>query len=363
MYDNLLSSNQYMEDYAPLNIIILCVVAGIIGLVLTGFTLWHIWLCARGQTTIECLEKTRYLSGVRSRVEKNRIDNLHTSHHRTNSSDLSGRVKRAGEQLLEFHANAIPGASRYEEGEEHTSPTPSVRHPARIDMEAPSQYRDHPTAYNHTDDATPAVRALRRSYHQTQSSYEHDREADRYEEYLDDRESEKLPNAFDLGWKRNLRHLLGPNPWFWGLPFPNTTGDGWKWEVSEKWARARGEMDQRHSSRDPQYGAQQQGPYGHLRGGVGGYDGADEHEYDREAYRPDAGTDEFGRGAVSMQTLNSQGENASVEGRVWGGRYRKDVDRSGENGEAESFEVSSDDDNDAVPGTGVQRGWSRDDWE
>ena len=364
------ASDQYLEEFAPINIIMLCVVSGIIGLVLTGFTAWHIWLVGRGQTTIECLEKTRYLSGVRSRVERNRVDNMHTSHHRTDSTDLSERVKRAGDQLLEFHANAVPGASRYEEGEEHTSPAPSLRHPphARFDMEAPQQYHDHPAAYDHSDNTTPAVRALRRTYQQqSQSSYEHDREADRYAEYLDDRESEKMPNAFDLGWRRNLLHLFGPNPWLWGLPICNTTGDGWHWDVSEKWVRAREEMEARQQERPGQYGGEQ-GGYGDLRGGVG-FGGAGEYEDDRGVgcERQGNGGEDYARSAVSMQTLNSKG---GTKNRVWGGRYRKDVDRSGENGEAESFEVSSDEEGqDPVeeqgPGPrteGVQTGWSRD-WD
>jgi palmitoyltransferase len=61
----------------------------------------------------------------------------------------------------------------------------------------------------------------------------------RYEAYLDEQDSQKLPNAFDLGWKRNLLHLLGPSPWLWFLPICNTTGDGWAWEPSPKWLEAR----------------------------------------------------------------------------------------------------------------------------
>ena len=115
---------------------------------------------------------------------------------------------------------------------------------------------------------------------------------------------------------------------------------------------------------------QQQGNprFGQLRGGVG-YDGTHDDNEGEVDYNPQASGDEYGRGAVSMQTLNSRG---GMKGRVWGGRYRKDVDRSGEDGEAESFEVSSDEEHAVdepasppAPGArrdGVQRGWSRD-WE
>ena len=395
MWDNLFSSNQYLDEYAPINIIMLCVVSGIIGLVLTGFTAWHLWLCIRGQTTIECLEKTRYLSGVRSRVERNRIDNMHATHNRSSSNDFTDRVKRAGGQLLEFHANAVPGASRYEEGEEHTSPAPSLRsnpqHQIRMEFE-PSSYQDHP---EDPSIDTPAVRALRRSYHQSQhpqsqSSYEHDRETSRYEEYLDDRDSEKLPNAFDLGWRRNLQHLFGTNPWLWGLPVCNTTGNGWRWEVSEKWIRAKEEMENRKAERE-----RQQHPWqnrdqelGGLRGGMG-YDGShdeasfvsQDHQFGRQSphhqpshHQPSQTGDEdvYGHSAVSMQTLESRGNTSSQRGRgnerAWGGRYRKDVDRSGDDGEEASFEVSSDEEGHNEEQTprkerrAVQRGWSRD-WD
>jgi hypothetical protein len=46
----------------PVNYILLSVLSGIIGLVISGFTAWHIHLTASGSTTIESMEKTRYLS-------------------------------------------------------------------------------------------------------------------------------------------------------------------------------------------------------------------------------------------------------------------------------------------------------------
>jgi palmitoyltransferase ZDHHC2/15/20 len=350
LWDNIFSSNQYLDEYAPINIIMLAVISGIIGLVLTGFTGWHLYLCCKGQTTIECLEKTRYLSSVRSRVERNRLDNAHP---RTQSHDFADQLRRAGDQILEFHANAVPGASRYEEGEEHTSPAPS--HDPRQD---PDSYQDYP----HDTNDTPAIRALRRNYHshpQTQqhrdrheqphSSYERfesSREADRYNEYLDDRDTEKMPNAFDLGLKRNLVHVFGTNPWLWGLPVCNSTGDGWNWEVSEKWVRAKEEMDvRRRGERDGQWGYQhreEEGEGYRVQGGMnydGGYDGYDHFSHRHGQYDVNGTADS--RSAVSMQTLNSLGQPQRE--RVWGGRYKKDVDRSGDDGEAEGFEVSGSD--------------------
>lgn len=48
------------NDIAPMNWILMATVSGIIGLVLSGFTVWHIMLAASGMTTIESLEKVRY---------------------------------------------------------------------------------------------------------------------------------------------------------------------------------------------------------------------------------------------------------------------------------------------------------------
>ena len=48
------------NDIAPVNWILMATVSGIIGLVLSGFTVWHIMLAASGMTTIESLEKVRY---------------------------------------------------------------------------------------------------------------------------------------------------------------------------------------------------------------------------------------------------------------------------------------------------------------
>lgn len=237
VWTEVFEGGQYTTDFAPVGVIILAVLSGIIGLVITGFTSWHVYLCARGQTTIECLEKTRYLTGVRQKVEQNKQEDL-----RRNRSDsdagIKGSLQRAGHQVLEFHANAVPGALRYEEGEEHTSPTPNFSVPSR------GTRSDNKSMYSDSS-ASPAKRALRQSY----SHYEADREAQRYNEYLDDEEATSMPSAFDLGWRRNLHHLFGPNRWLWFLPVCNTTGDGWNWEVSEKWRNACDEATRRKEAR------------------------------------------------------------------------------------------------------------------
>jgi palmitoyltransferase len=68
---------------------------------------------------------------------------------------------------------------------------------------------------------------------------ERDQQRRRYEEYLDEQDSEKLPNAFDLGWRRNLKHLFGPTPALWFFPICNTTGDGWSWEANPRFVDTR----------------------------------------------------------------------------------------------------------------------------
>lgn len=187
----------YVETFLPINFIILTVVSGIIGLVVGAFTGWHIMLASKGQTTIECLEKTRYLSPIRKTFNQ--------AHNPAN------HIPQAAQQFVDFHANSLPGITRPEEGEE------------RRTAELP---RSYPPDGSHP---------VQRSY----AEMERDQQQRRYEEYLDEQDSEKLPNAFDLGWKRNLLHLLGPVPALWFFPICNTTGDGWSWEASPKWVEAR----------------------------------------------------------------------------------------------------------------------------
>ena len=186
----------------PINYVLLAVISGIIGLVLTGFTAWHVSLAWRGQTTIESLEKTRYLSPLKKSLERRRY------------GSRGDPEQSYGQQLAEIHANAIPGVTREEEGEERLYSNGDVEQGSR------------------------AQEALRRNY----DEMERDRERNRYEDYLDEQDSEKLPNAFNLGWKRNLIHLFGDKPLFWALPICNTTGDGWHWEPSTKWLEAREEI-------------------------------------------------------------------------------------------------------------------------
>ena len=185
----------------PINYVLLCVISGIIGLVLTGFTIWHLSLAYRGQTTIECLEKTRYLSPLRKSLRRQQFGNA------------NGKGDQSyGQQLAEIHANTVPGVTRSEEGEEILP---------NGDLEAGPRPN--------------AKKSLQRDYGEMERS----RERERYENYLDEQDSEKLPSAFDLGWRRNLQHLFGNRPLLRWLPICNTSGDGWHWEPNPTWVEAR----------------------------------------------------------------------------------------------------------------------------
>ena len=201
LWSEVFSDAQYMESLMPINYVLLCVISGIIGLVLTGFTIWHLSLAYRGQTTIECLEKTRYLSPLRRTMRRQQFGNANGSGGQS-----------YGQQLAEIHANTVPGVTRSEEGEAMLS---------NGNLESGPRWK--------------AQDSLRRDYGEMERS----RERERYEDYLDEQDSEKLPSAFDLGWRRNLQHLFGDKPLLWWLPICNTSGDGWHWEPNPKWVEAR----------------------------------------------------------------------------------------------------------------------------
>ncbi|KAI0205140.1 palmitoyltransferase PFA3 [Astrocystis sublimbata] len=194
VYSELATQTQYTNTIMPVNFILLAVISGIIGLVLGAFTGWHIMLACKGQTTIECLEKTRYLSPLRKTLQHQFV-----AQHNGEGIPLP----KYGQQLLDMHANALPGVTRPEEGEVTVS----------------------------QNDRMPT--------HASYEEMERHRARKRYEEYIDEQDSEKLPNAFDLGAKKNLLHLFGPVPMLWPIPVMNTTWDGWTWEPSPKWMAAR----------------------------------------------------------------------------------------------------------------------------
>lgn len=226
------NDSRYMETYLPVNVILLCIIGGIIGLVLTGFTAWHISLAVRGTTTIESLEKTRYVSPLRKALDRQRTEQYPLAngeyHQDSFGESITHRLQGYGNQIIEAHANAIPGVTRAEEGEERLSPAPYP----------PGRGPNFATPQNNL---SPAQQALTRSY----ADMERQREHDRYQEYLNEQDSESMPSAFDHGWRNNLLHLFGDRPLLWPIPVINTTGDGWRWEPSTRFLEARERLRQR----------------------------------------------------------------------------------------------------------------------
>lgn len=250
----------------PVNYVLLAVLSGIIGLVISGFTAWHLWLTIRGQTTIESLEKTRYLSPLRQSMKQSLNDRNYIE------AQANGRLS-IGDQLREIHANALPGVTRPEEGE------PPSRAPSRSPV--------------------PGHVPISNGYsHPNSQSYEwreRQQNQQRYDSYLDERDNEKMPNAFDLGWKRNLGHVFGPSPLKWFVPMINTTGDGWSWEASPKWLAARDRIKQ---ERETEERIQKQ----RERAAGWGVDSPTEPEF----RRPTRGPDGWHPGQVNRQPSRPQ---------------------------------------------------------
>ncbi|KAK4912338.1 palmitoyltransferase for Vac8p, partial [Elasticomyces elasticus] len=189
------TEEEMQQGIMVVNTILLAVLGGILGLVLSGFTAWHLYLCYSGQTTIESLEKTRYLSPVKKSMEQQFQRDRHWMQDGGESGETDSMIpsrQSISDQLREIHANALPGVTRPEEGEERSSSSTS-----------PMRGSD-----------SPATDSLRRNY----ASLEQQREHDRYNAYLDEQDSEKLPNAFDIGWRHNMQHVFGENPWLWLFP-------------------------------------------------------------------------------------------------------------------------------------------------
>ncbi|KAL2222051.1 DHHC zinc finger membrane protein [Thermoascus aurantiacus ATCC 26904] len=273
VWTEILNDSRYVDSWMPVNVVLLAILAGIIGLVLTGFTAWHISLAVRGMTTIECLEKTRY-APLRKSLERQRWStNTASTAGQTDDSSFSQRLQDYGQRFLDAHMNAIPGVTRPEEGEERPSPTMPSHDFHRPD----SSSRDEE---GEITSRTPAQQALARSYAQL----ERQRERERYNEYLDERDNEKLPNAFDLGWRKNLLHLFGEQPLFWPLPVCNTTGDGWNWEPSPKFLEARERLRQKREQ-----------------------ERAEEQEYYRELYERHLSSNRSSGYGMSAQRAWSQG--------------------------------------------------------
>ncbi|KAI9052131.1 hypothetical protein LZ554_003493 [Drepanopeziza brunnea f. sp. 'monogermtubi'] len=239
VYREILTEGEYTDALMPVNYVMLAVISGIIGLILAGFTGWHILLASRGQTTIECLETTRYLSPLRKQQPP---------------------ISQTSYEQQQRDMNGDGGGQR----------------------------------------------------HESYDALERFRARERYEAYLDEQDSEKLPSAFDLGRRRNFAHLFGPKKLLWFFPICNTTGDGWTWEASPKWLEARERIARERYEQQQREHAAGWGidPSSHnppVRDGAGrhyvSYPNRTQSKADRLLGRnPDDFTDE----AVPMDTLRSR---------------------------------------------------------
>jgi len=94
-----------VDDLTPINWVLLVVISGIIGLVLSGFTVWHLMLTGRNTTTIESLEKVRYTApSLRNGAPPpgaRLLDDYSTPHH---------EARRYGAYLLEESSKKLPHA-------------------------------------------------------------------------------------------------------------------------------------------------------------------------------------------------------------------------------------------------------------
>ncbi|CAK7205940.1 palmitoyltransferase for Vac8p [Sporothrix eucalyptigena] len=232
------------ETLMPVQYIMLTVVGGIIGFAVGLFMSWHIVLASRGQTTIECMEKTRYSSSLRGSMPF------------TAAATVAGAI---GDGISTLSASAQAAAA------ERGVPLPQYgrqmnhldRNGNRIRDEEQGLFAgvegahdddddDEPTNYSSSAARSGAGRGPESQMGRrlTYDELERYRAQKRHEAYLDEQDSAKMPHAFDLGTRRNLRHMFGPKPWLWPIPVCTTTGDGWTWEPSPKWVAARERIQQ-----------------------------------------------------------------------------------------------------------------------
>lgn len=273
VWSEILNEGQSTDSLMPINYVMLAVISGIIGLVLAGFTGWHILLASRGQTTIECLERTRYLSPLRKSMQHEHIPQ---------DDDYNNRTQETPEP--------VGGALTTQDGPERR--------------------------------------------HQTYEEMERYRARLRYEEYLDQQDSEKLPSAFDLGWRKNLRHLFGPRKSLWAFPICNTTGDGWSWEPSPKWTAARDRIarereEQRLREQNAGWGGEPSSQYQPPR------DGAGRHYVAYPNRSPSKADRILGR---------SPNQYAEHENQTSGSAHSMQTLQSRDDSDSDHYEVSSDED-------------------
>lgn len=260
----------------PINYIMLTIMAGVIGLALTAFTAWHFSLALAGQTHIECLEgSTRYLSPTRTMRQGV-------------GAFAADRLPQYGQQLGTLLNNApAPG----QEDAAPSSPFLGGQQERRMDSDG----------WIHN---VPCQAPQR----QTWEEMERQRERDRYDDYLDEMDSKKMPHAFDLGWKKNLAVLFGPSRLLWFFPICNSVGDGWSWEPSPKWLAAR---DQISRERQEQLMRERNAGWGRSSAEIGGQ----EEVVVQRTYLNTPGQQQFNDGAADSRSASIGGSVNASNGR------------------------------------------------
>ena len=230
----------------PVNMALLATLGGVFGLVLSGFTAWHISLAVRGMTTIESMESTRYVSPLRKarhEQQQYRVDNEYEPEDDALSHDAYALADSVGHRIHYYGGRIMDAA--------HHASVPGIATPPEEREEDEEQGG---RGYGHEMDTLPQVSSP--PPQQTYAELERQRDADRYQNYLDEQDSERMPSAFNLGWRRNLLHLFGDRPLLWFLPVRTTTGDGWHWEPSKRFLEVRENLRierETHLSRQREY--------------------------------------------------------------------------------------------------------------
>ena len=262
----------------PINYIMLAIMAGVIGLALTAFTAWHYSLALAGQTHIECLEgSTRYLSPTRSMRQGV-------------SAFAADRLPQYGAQLGTLMNNApAPGQG------DAAPASPFLAGDREGDRRMDNNGIVHNVPYQ----------APQR---QTWEEMERQRERDRYDDYLDEMDSKKMPHAFDLGWKKNLAVLFGPSKPLWFFPICNSVGDGWSWEPSPKWLAAR---DQITRERQEQLMRERNAGWGRGSGEIGAQDPV----VVQRTYLNTSTPHQFNDGAADSRSVSHTNNRSPINGR------------------------------------------------
>ncbi|KAI5280715.1 palmitoyltransferase for Vac8p, partial [Ascosphaera aggregata] len=200
------------DTFVGIGCFILSVLAGVLGLVLTGFTAWHISLVSRNLTTIESLERTRYVIPLRDIIDQKRKEIL----------------TAWNQGLLAAPSSMSTSSSKQQQQPPPSSSSPPAIIQKRMQAQEEARGRGQFDAWQ-KDSASGVFSHTVDPYQQARYSPEHLYELERHYIYVDDTEAGDLPHAFDRGWRENFRSVFGDDVLRWFLPTKDVAGDGWVW--------------------------------------------------------------------------------------------------------------------------------------